>query len=136
MSFDSDIKKFIKKTGLKADDVVRKIAFDVYGGIVRKTPVDTGRAKGNWQISVGSPATDAIDRTDTTKLGSANQAQFSDAQSAVNGYKGRGDIIIRNNVEYIVGLEYGTSKQAPAGMVRVTVAKWKKFLRDAVLEVK
>lgn len=38
---------------------------------------------------------------------------------------------IFNNVEYIVPLEYGHSKQSPAGMVRITLKEFQVYLKKA-----
>jgi len=43
---------------------------------------------------------------------------------------------IYNNVEYIVPLEYGHSKQAPQGMVRLSIADIVNAWPDIVSEVK
>ncbi len=44
--------------------------------------------------------------------------------------------IIYNNVEYIVPLEYGHSKQAPQGMVRVSIADIVNAWPNLVTEVR
>ena len=50
MSFSLDLTKFIKKTKGNADVVVRKVGFDVTKNIIKRTPIDTGRAGANWQV--------------------------------------------------------------------------------------
>ena len=50
--------------------------------------------------------------------------------------KAGGIYYITNNVPYIMRLEYGSSKQAPAGMARITVAKWQRIVDGAVGAVK
>lgn len=45
---------------------------------------------------------------------------------------GGSEDLIFNNVEYINMLEYGHSQQAPAGMVRVTIAEFQAFVAAAV----
>lgn len=55
MSFSGDIEKFIKKTEAKTDVVFKKIVFDIYARVVRRSPVDTGRFKGNWLMTPNVP---------------------------------------------------------------------------------
>lgn len=53
MSFSSDIAKFNKKTEEKSLKVFRAVGFEMFGRIVKRTPVDTGRLRNNWQITDG-----------------------------------------------------------------------------------
>ncbi|MBB76528.1 MAG: hypothetical protein CMJ75_18645 [Planctomycetaceae bacterium] len=100
-----------------APDAVRvlqqSIALQVLSGVVLKTPVDTGRARANWQVGISTPPkgivsedTDPISKGTPTIVG--NALPFS-------------VVWINNNVEYVAILETGTSQQAPAGMVDVTL---------------
>jgi hypothetical protein len=43
---------------------------------------------------------------------------------------------LANNVEYIKALEYGSSKQAPEGMVRVNMAQSEKILQMGIKKAK
>lgn len=106
-SFDSDIKKFAKKAGLEVDTVVRKVTLQAWNGVTRKTPVDTGRAKGNWNMAEGS--------MNTTVNKGATQVQ------TYKKFSGKKDIYITNSLPYIMALEKGSSQQAPKGMVDVTM---------------
>jgi len=117
MSFDSDLQAFIKKTNIGVDIAIRKIVFDAHKMLTHKTPVDTGRAKGNWNVSVGS-----IDRSvDLNKKG-----YKSPTQRKGDGLKTN---YIVNSLPYIRRLEYGHSKKAPNGMVRVTVNELRSYFK-------
>jgi hypothetical protein len=109
MSFDKDLVNFSKRTGVELDKTVRKIALELYDGITAKTPVDTGRAKGNWNMSVGKK---------NTKVN-----VMAKGKQGVSLKKGDGEkpIYITNSLPYINTLENGSSKQASAGMVDITV---------------
>ena len=43
-----DLSKYCDKQKLKIKEVRKAYAFGVYASIVKKTPVDTGRARGHW----------------------------------------------------------------------------------------
>ena len=107
----------VNRVNNRMDTVIRKSTIELFGRVVKMTPVDTGRAKGNWQCTVGSPATDEIDRLD--KSGSTVMAEVKQ-----NVPKAGSIVWLANNVPYIRALEYGHSKQAPEGMVRIAVAEF------------
>jgi hypothetical protein len=116
MSFDGDIKRFSKRVGIAMDMAVRKIAFDAFAMVTMKTPVETGRAKGNWNISVKEPNKSINENATST-------AQGRPATNPMNLKKGDGvkPIYITNSLNYIYALEHGSSKKAPKGMVKVTM---------------
>lgn len=118
-SFSLSLATFARKYEEKAETLVKAVALDVLKTIVLRTPVDTGRARGNWQVTIGVPATGRLERLD--KQGAAAIASGS---SAVAGFKVGPTIWLVNNLPYAVRLEYGWSKQAPAGMVRLTQREW------------
>lgn len=99
----------------------RAIAFEYYKRITMKTPRKTGRAAGNWQISVRVQPPGQNNRllpVDNT-FSSAEAAKLS--KSKVINFP---SITISNALPYILPLEYGLSKtQAPGGMVRVTFSE-------------
>ena len=86
-----------------------KIALDAVSNIILATPVDQGRARGNWQIGIkGNAPTNETATND--KSGSATIAA---AQTEIGKAKGFDNISIVNNVPYIGVLNGGSSKQAP-----------------------
>jgi len=110
-SFEADLNKFAIRTELELDTVVRKIALSLYDGITNKTPVDTGRAKGNWNLSVDSMDT------------SVNPKARGKKRVSLKKGDGNNVIYISNSLPYIGVLEDGHSKQAPHGMVALTLAE-------------
>ena len=125
MNFAGDLKKFAQSTNLEIETVVRKVAFDIYKGITQKTPVDTGRAKANWNIGLGN-----IDRTiqdaTSTELGSAGKLNIPRKGT------GKKPIFITNSLPYINVLENGSSEQAPNGMVNLTMLDAQRSIRNAI----
>lgn len=125
-TFTLDVSNFVDKASKTADAEVRKICLDLLTGIVLKTPVDTGRARANWFTSVGSPSGNVTASTDPS-----GSSAISSGLSAIS--QATGNVLwITNNLPYIYRLEFGTynngpktvggfSRQAPAGMVRVTI---------------
>ena len=63
--FKIQLKQFNKLTEEQSAALIKKVAFQVLKGVVEKTPVDTGRARGNWQVAVDVGAgTATIGRND------------------------------------------------------------------------
>tara|TARA_R110002012_G_scaffold77165_1_gene195041 strand:+ start:640 stop:1011 length:372 start_codon:yes stop_codon:yes gene_type:complete len=118
-SFNADLEKFAKTTDLELETVVRKVAFDVYKGITQKTPVDTGRAKANWNIGLGAIDSSITENTTFTAL-------------PLPKGSGKRPIYITNNLPYIGKLENGSSKQAPTGMVRLTMSSIQRSISNVI----
>ena len=137
----TNIKEFNKNLKAFANTLVpqqvvvaqKKIALELFTRIIVKTPVDTGRARGNWQITIGAPATGVIETKGSSKgpfsspppIGpGAGQGALTKGSKKVESVKGFVTIYITNNVDYIVYLEQGGdvgSDQAPNGMVAVSI---------------
>lgn len=84
---------FIAKTG------------DLFTSIILLTPVDTGRARGGWQIESSETAGGGI------------------------------HIEIFNSVPYIIYLEFGWSTQAPRGMVRISLAQFARNMQRETAKI-
>jgi len=118
-SFQLDLKKFAKQLDLDLELVTRKIAFDLYTDITQMTPVDTGRAKANWNIGFRNINTQITDNTVFTPVDIPKGA-------------GKHAIYITNHLPYIGVLENGSSKQAPSGMVKVSMNNLKSRLSSVI----
>lgn len=123
MTFAKEVADFALKAQGLQDRQVRYLCFDLLKGVVLGTPVDTGRARGNWQASITTPAAGTIDRED--KGGGATIAA---AQPAIE--KAAGTVFyITNNLPYIERLEFeeNFSKKKPAGWVRGSIERTKQI---------
>jgi hypothetical protein len=130
MSFGADLRRFSAKTEKKMEQAARKIALDAFSEVILKTPVDTGRARGNWQVAIGSVPSGTVEIDD--KEGTAT---IGAVQAQGMGLK-IGDVIyLANNLPYIERLEEGSSKQAPAGMVRLTQQRWQAIAHKVFTEI-
>lgn len=114
-----------ERAGNRADLLVRKVADSVMSELVERSPVATGRFKSNWRISVG-----AIDTSTDASINYA--ANTGKLQQAVLGWDAKSAIYLTNSLPYARRLEEGWSQQAPAGMVGLTVQRWRAILGDAV----
>ena len=104
----------------RIDNKIRAATSEVFSNIIQMTPVDTGRARGNWQCTIGAPF---IGEDASGSVMKANNVIPRRAGSVV---------YLTNNVPYIGRLEYdGHSRQAPNGMVRVSVALFEGVLNGS-----
>lgn len=130
MSFSDDIDKFARKTSRNATTIFKKVTFDMYGNLPRRTPKDTGRAQGNWQIGINNIPRGTLS---LEGIGIVGGGQLLSATEQVK----LGDrVYIVNNLPYIKKLEDGSSTQAPNGMVKLEVARFKNTVNKAVRLIK
>lgn len=99
-----------------------RAGLEILSRVVLSTPVDTGRARGNWQTDIGSIPSGELSRLDP----SGAQA-ISDGTTTISGAPAFPLIHIANNLPYIGALNYGKppgqqhSKQAPLQFVELAV---------------
>ena len=123
MSFSNQLKKFNKDAVEAVDRTVRAIKLELFSSIIMDTPVDTGRARGNWQTNENSPKSGELDRADR------GSAAISEAESNL----GHGDCTtyMTNNLPYIEQLEHGSSGKAAEGMVRKNIARIEQIVKKS-----
>ena len=96
-----------------------KIMLDIDRRVVFETPVDTGRARGNWIFSVGTPS--------RAKFKSISKGSN---ESKIKLLKKPERTFLSNNLDYIQRLNDGYSKQAARkyvqNAVKIVVRKYSK----------
>jgi hypothetical protein len=118
------ISKRVQDNALKT---VQRAAIAADQTAVLKTPVDTGRARANWMVSIGTPN---LSETPSTSADVALQQ----GRDAIGSYQlGQGGIFISNSVPYIQQLDQGSSAQAPAGISAQAIAAAKRQLVEVRL---
>ena len=137
-SFSADLKKFAEATKRNLNDTVRGVVLELGTRIVQRSPVDTGKFRGNWQLTVGGPDIRTNEPFDKQALGSAPSAGTFDRWKGEIGAATIGSTFyITNSLPYARKLEYeGWSSQAPAGMVRVTVVEYGQIIQQVINKVK
>jgi len=129
-----NIRVVIEALNGAATQIIRALVLDIVANLTRApseggTPVDTGWARANWIPVLGRPSRRAAARPgDDEQTRGAAAALGAQQQSAVaaiaTGYRlSQGRITIANNVPYIVPLNEGSSRQAPAGFVQQNIIK-------------
>lgn len=127
-TFEDIINKWVEETQARIDNVLQTIIIRIGTQLITLSPIDTGHFKGNWQLSFDGN-TYEIDRKDTT--GSVTLQSLS---LKANSFTAGQVAYIQNHVEYGYDLEYGSSRQAPSGVVRITTseAMFRSIVADAI----
>ncbi|MDQ8051066.1 hypothetical protein [Luteibacter sp.] len=140
-SFALDVGEFVRKAKAAPEVVVRKVATDLLTSVVLKTPVGNpslwkgkppagyvgGRARASWGVGLNRPAD-----TSVTLVDKQGRRTIARGQAAIGQWKSDDSIWITSRLPYINRLEYeGHSRQAPAGMVRISVVEFQSFINAA-----
>jgi hypothetical protein len=154
-SFGLQVAEWAKRTNKDIDIAARKITFALFSGIIQATPVgedpdiSPGRARGNWQTSVGAPVDGVVERLDQSGAAAVAEVEANMGGAGKVTY-------LTNNLEYIEVLEYGGypdpvkkgtrlkdgsyeirseggySKQSPQGMVRTNLARVQQIVDESL----
>jgi hypothetical protein len=92
--------------------------------------LDTGRARANWRASINHPVDIADDSTNWERA-------IADAAVKVEESKLGDALWLSNSLPYIHRLEYdGWSMQAPAGMVRINMARVRRLVKQELRKLR
>ena len=101
----------------RTEKMVRGTIIGCASRIIKRTPVDEGTLRGNWQPSIGQPVNTTINRTDK-----AGQAVSADIRREGQRLNIGAVFYMTNNLPYAARIEFdGWSTQASAGMMRIEV---------------
>tara|TARA_R110000772_G_scaffold170373_3_gene282274 strand:- start:3410 stop:3799 length:390 start_codon:yes stop_codon:yes gene_type:complete len=129
MSFVLDISKFTDKAVANSEKVFRGSSISLFSNIIKRTPVKTGRLRGNWQTDINQPSVGTLDRNSSTPA-------ISEAVSKVNKATLDDSIFLVNNLPYANAIENGSSAQAPEGMVAVSIAEFQREVDKQARQLK
>lgn len=132
MSFGSDLKNFKREFKEVMEDDRKAITLKLFNSVIMATPVDTGRARGNWHTTTGGPSTAQSAREDKVQVGSPGGQAMAEAEQVILNSVFGDSLHLTNNLPYILPLEYGHSSQMPAGMVRQSVARIDAIIKETL----
>jgi hypothetical protein len=117
------IDELVARSKERIDQIVRVATMQLFYQVVMRSPVDTGRFRANWNFSINRPDTSTTESTDKSR-------GVAEAQKALN--YGAGQVVyLTNALPYAYRLEHGWSKQAPAGMVKVSATEFTRWVQQA-----
>ena len=118
------IRRFSKRIDVDVSVVTTKLALNLFKNIVLRTPVDTGRARASWVVGVNnSPRDRSLPKTKgRNSLNSEVNRAIQEGTLQITKFSTKSKTIeIANGLPYIQRLERGSSRQAPNGMVALSV---------------
>jgi hypothetical protein len=145
-TFKLQLAAFAEKTKARANEVVRKVLFEVATSLVYKSPVGDGaywqspppkgyvggRFRANWQFAEGS-----IDYTTTETTDASGERSLGAIEALIPATPVGKVFYLTNSLPYAQRIEDGWShRQAPNGVVRLTVVEWQDFIDKAIREIK
>lgn len=128
MSFQAKFRRLLDKAGANAELVVRKSVLELQTMMIERSPVDSGRFKSNWQAGLGT--------TNTETSAAAGSDAESRTLAVLEGWRPGQTIFLSNSMPYAKRLEEGWSKQAPAGMVRLSVQAYGQAIAEVLRGLK
>lgn len=133
--FKADVNKWIEKAGEDVEKVATLLLKDIQAALVNMSPVDTGRFRGNWQVTANKPAMHSLNEYDK-----GGQRTIKNGNSVIDSIFRNGAAVtsvqFSNMLIYANALEYGHSQQAPAGIVGIVSIKARSFAANAVIRVR
>lgn len=127
MSFADSLRRQCERAKGDVATVLRKTALELQTGVVMMSPVETGRFRGNWQVGFG-----AINTNTSSPDDPAGSAAIARTAAELDSWTPGTTIWLTNSLPYARRLEYGWSKKAPGGMVRLTVQNYQAALKAAI----
>lgn len=126
ITFGVAIEAWCERAKKRMDRTARYLLVDMLTAVVTRTPVKRGWARGNWRIEINAMPIGVL-----ATLDPSGTIAISEGTAKIMGMKAGDVVYIGNNAPHIRALEYGHSAQAPAGMVRITVAEFRQRLMSA-----
>ena len=149
MSFASDIARFGRKAiDRNFADLKQNVGIALFSAVINASPVGNpdlwksqqgkgmksrtgpvgyvgGRFRANWNCHVGS-----ANRTTTENVDPTGSIAIANVVSECSGATASQSLFLTNSLPYSIKLEYeGHSSQAPQGMVRLNVARFRKIIK-------
>jgi hypothetical protein len=121
VSFGADLLRIAKARSLSLEKVSRGVTLRLFNAVARDTRVDTGRLRGNWQVTQDAPAGGEVDRFALT--GGLPESEAGKIQTfAMN--------ILANH------LPYAPVWEESDGMISGAIADFDRIVREEVAKEK
>lgn len=122
LSFTAAVSDWVRETEQRMTAVFRQASQEVIQDMVNRTPVDTGFARAS--VVVSTSAMPSIDPNKKGADGASYTPDVTEISLAIAGAEIGQTIFAGYTAAYAPALEYGHSKQAPNGMVRLAAQRW------------
>lgn len=134
LNFAAQVDDWVKATDLRMLAVFRESAQRVASIAANGVPVDTGFARASVRASL-----EEMPQIVTGSKGEEGQtypADFGQITTVIANAQLGQTVYVGWTASYVLALEYGHSKQAPAGFVRLAAAQWQTVVSEVTQEAK
>lgn len=116
--FVSRMRKRAAEFDEKRNELVRTVVIAASSSVIQATPVDTGRARNNWLLSLRTPD-ESVDMDGSFQK--SGQTAQTNIETTIKKRKSNEVVYLQNNLPYIGRLNDGWSDQAPANFIQSAV---------------
>jgi hypothetical protein len=134
LAFSQTIDGWVSKVEGRATTIFREASQRVIETATMGIPVDTGFARASGRASLESMP--PIDPSATNKDRAITAFDFGSITAVISAAELGQTIYWGVTAAYALPLEYGHSKQAPAGFVRLAAEQWPTIVADVTAEAK
>jgi hypothetical protein len=119
----SDVERVVTKVGGDIESFIKAVIISTFNGVIRDTRVDTGRLRGNWQVTENSPASGTIERADKIDQGKDGGSAQSEVRFKAKPFT---VMYLTNN------LPYAKVWEDRDGMIVRNVARVQRNIQEAI----
>ena len=123
---EKGIAEFSRLFQAESDFIFQDATKRVSNSLVRLSPVAEGEFVSDWDAAIGHWPSDTKPPDDPKKTVTRRRLQ-----DAIEDLKFGQTAFFENTDPVAVRIEYGYSKKAPQGVVRLTARRWRGFVRGA-----
>lgn len=132
--FVAQVDDWVKKTQQRMDAVFRESAKRVVSAAQSRIPVDTGFARASIRASIDAmPPINPRSHGDPSGLYTYSGGEVA---LVIGSAGAEATLHIGWTASYVAALEYGHSKQAPNGFVRISAMEWPSIVSRVTAEAK
>ena len=117
-TYKAVLKKAERDTIVRIDKAIQNTAVSAISKMIDRTPVDTGAAKYHWFVR---PLPN--EKFDKSRTDASGQLPKTRAKGDIKIFRAGMTVWLVNSAPYFKYLEQGSSSQAPAGVVAITLSE-------------
>jgi hypothetical protein len=144
LKIEFDASKVARRAKVQLDTAAREVLQDLALDVVKRTPVDTGFLRGNWQVSINAPPPSKLVDSGKPEAAYAGSSKFPavapQTVARVSSEISRLDIgdtlYFTNNARYAAVIENGNATRRPRAMVRGAVANLPNIAERTIRRIK
>lgn len=129
--YQGEVDDWISGVERGIEEVAINFLINIIQDLVDRSPVDTGRYRANWQVTLNEAPMFALNSYDKN-----GKATVQEAAGVIRNVFGSGiaakTVYFSNMLIYANSLEYGHSKQAPFGVLGIVSLRLSTYMRDAI----